>query len=428
LHVAVLQHGQGQTEQQFTPNDRESAEATLARVHDVLKHNYYDPTFRGIDIDERYKSYLEQIKSAKSIQAAYRVVEAYLVGLNDSHTIFIPPANANHVAYGFRLRMIGDQCFITDVSPDSDAAQKLHPGDQVLSLDGYALNRNDLWQLEYYLYRLPPRRTTDFILRDVSGSKRQESIVVEFQKGEAMVNRWSPSLARMQMEKWQQNIKSRSAKQGDVLLWKLASFNEDEGSLSHMLGEALKHRALILDLRGNAGGSERNLAFVLGGFFDRDLTIANQTMRNRQKPLIAKSRGRSTFTGQLIVLIDSRSASASEILARVVQIEHRGTVLGDRSSGSVMAAQFFPLSSETGSGPVWGAEITVADMIMGDGKSIENIGVTPDSILLPTAADIAAARDPVLSHAVGLAGGNLHPDAAGKIFPYEWPSVDPTKN
>jgi C-terminal processing protease CtpA/Prc len=93
-----------------------------------------------------------------------------------------------------------------------------------------------------------------------------------------------------------------------------------------------------------------------------------------------------------------------------------------------MAAQFFPLSSETGSGPVWGAEITVADMIMGDGKSIENIGVTPDSILLPTAADIAAARDPVLSHAVGLAGGNLHPDAAGKIFPYEWPSVDPTKN
>ena len=131
----------------------------------VLKHNYFDPSFHGIDIDERYKKYIEQLKNAKSIPDAYRVIEAYLAGLNDSHTIFIPPPNSNHVAYGFRLKMIGDQCFITDVRPASDAAKKLRPGDQVLSLDGYTLNRNDLWQLEYYLYRLPPRLTTAFTVR-----------------------------------------------------------------------------------------------------------------------------------------------------------------------------------------------------------------------------------------------------------------------
>jgi hypothetical protein len=44
----------------------------------------------------------------------------------------------------------------------------------------------------------------------------------------------------------------------------------------------------------------------------------------------------------------------------------------------------------------------------------------PDELLLPTGADLAANRDPVLSHAAALAGLKLDPDAAGKLFPIEW--------
>jgi C-terminal processing protease CtpA/Prc len=229
----------------------------------------------------------------------------------------------------------------------------------------------------------------------------------------------------MQIERWQHNIRSRSAEQGDVLLWKFASFNEDEGSIGHMLSEARKYRALVLDLRENGGGSQNNLAFVLGSLFDHDITIAKEVTRKEAKPLVAKSRGRSAFTGQLIVLIDSRSASASEVLARVVQIEHRGVVIGDRSAGSIMTAQFFPLSPGVGMGFDYGVEITVADMIMADGKSLEHLGVTPDRVFLPTADDLAAGRDPVLAHAAALAGVTLDATAAGKLFPVEWPATEP---
>jgi C-terminal processing protease CtpA/Prc len=415
------------SQQEFTAHDREFAEGILSQVYETLKHNYYDPTFHGIDIDQRLKTYADQIKTAKTMGAAYRVIEAYLAGLGDSHTVFIPPPNSKLVTYGFRLKMIGDRCFITDVRPSTDAAQKLHPGDQVISLDGYTLNRKDLWQLEYYLYRLPPRLTTDFALRGVTGEVRHESVTADFQEARLRTG-FSVGDVRLRAEKLQHISRSRSVEVGNVLLWKFPAFNGDEDTIFRLVGQARKHESLILDLRENLGGFESTLQFMLGHLFDHDVTIGRQIMRKEQKSLVAKSRGHEAFNGKLIVLIDSRTSSAAEIFARVVQIQSRGTVIGDRSGGSVMTAQFFPLKEGVGFVIPFGVEITVGSLLMADGKSLENTGVTPDVIVLPSEADLASGRDPVLAYAIEMAGGKLDATAAGKLFQYEWPPVDINKN
>ena len=53
-------------------------------------------------------------------------------------------------------------------------------------------------------------------------------------------------------------------------------------------------------------------------------------------------------------------------------------------------------------------------------KSSAPVRVTPDTLMLPTPADLAAKPDPVLAYAAGLTGAKLDPDAAGKMFPIEW--------
>jgi carboxyl-terminal processing protease len=137
--------------------------------------------------------------------------------------------------------------------------------------------------------------------------------------------------------------------------------------------------------------------------------------------MTTKSFGKETFTGKLVVLVDSNSASASELFARVIQLEKRGVILGDRSSGAVMEAKRYSYHMGEDSMIFYGASITDADLRMTDGNSLEHTGVTPDEVVLPAAEDLANGRDPVMAHAAQILGFKLSPEDAGKFFPFEWP-------
>lgn len=154
--------------------------------------------------------------------------------------------------------------------------------------------------------------------------------------------------------------------------------------------------------------------------FVRDVTIGVEKTRKGDQPEVAKGR-KDAFAGKIVVLVDSQSASASEVTARVLQIEKRATVIGDRTAGAVMTSKFFPhtLGQElggVGSVAFCGTSITVADLRMSDGASLEKAGVTPDEIVLPTVADLAAERDPVLARAMAILGGAMTAAEAGRFY------------
>ena len=88
----------------------------------------------------------------------------------------------------------------------------------------------------------------------------------------------------------------------------------------------------------------------------------------------------------------------------------------DLPHGAVMTSRVF--GDEVGLDVVifYGVSVTVADVIMSDGKSLEHHGVTPDEVRLPTGEDLAAGKDVVLSYAASLHGVTLDPVEAGKFF------------
>jgi len=415
---------QQQEQQPISKYDRERALTMLSDVRYALKKNYYDPSFHGVDVDARYKTYEQRINATRTLADAFRTVAAYLSGLDDSHTFFVPPRRSYRINYDYRMQIIGETPYITDVRPNTDAAQKLHPGDQILTLDGYSLNRKDLWQLEYYLDQIAPEITTRFKLRDVSGNVREEVVSTKYQRRQRLndVSLLGSDFWRLVFEGEAERrlLRNRHVEQGDLMIWKMPVFKSESPEIEHLISMARKHKALILDLRGNPGGYEATLTELLGSVFDHDVKIGTRITRKGETKFVAKSHGKNTFTGKLIVIVDSRSGSAAELFARVVQIEGRGTVLGDRSSGTVMEASFFPFQSGVDVVIYYGASITEANLIMGDNTSLEKAGVMPDEVVLPKPGDLAAGRDPVLARAAELAGSALDPVAAGKLFPFEW--------
>jgi carboxyl-terminal processing protease len=197
-----------------------------------------------------------------------------------------------------------------------------------------------------------------------------------------------------------------------------------ESALDSMMSKARSHKSLILDLRENSGGSVEILKRLVGHFFEKDVKIGDQKMRKTTKPLLAKTRGTDYFKGNLIVLTSNRSASASETFARTIQLEDRGKVIGDRSAGAVMEGKFFDMSLGAGTTLYYAMNITVADMLMPDGKSLEKNGIIPDVMMIPSGSDIAQHRDPVLSYAARLAGVDIAPEKAGTFFPFDWADYD----
>ncbi len=403
----------------MTNEQRDSAVRMLERVRDVVKDNYYDPGFHGVDLKGRCEAAKERLAKVTTLSEAYGLAAWLLEPLNDSHTVFLPPSRPYRIENGWRMNFFGERCYLTAVQAGSDAAaQGLKPGDQMLGMEGFRMERNSAWKLEYSFEALAPRSAMHLIVAAPNGAPRELLVKANVQKLPKVLDLefdWrDPDAIRMQ--------ESQVVEFGDkVMVWKFPGFSAENREIDRFIAKANKHEALILDLRRNPGGAESTLAHLVSSVVAHDVQIGEHVGRSPKKPMMAKAEGTNKrFSGTLIVLVDSGSASAAEIFARVIQIEKRGPVLGDHSSGRVMEARIY--YSQVGElfGIPFGVEVATSDLIMADGKSLEHTGVTPDQIILPSAEDLAAGRDPVLSRAANLAGVELTPEKAGQVFPAIW--------
>ncbi len=426
--VAVLALlGAAWPQQQMSGFERGRALDMLQTISNDVRKHYYDPKFHGVDFEGRVAEARQQIQKSTTFNMAMSHIAAALDILNDSHTFFLPPQHAYRHSYGMQYQIIGNGCYVTQVRPGSDAETKgVKPGDQILGIDGYSVNRADLWKLQYMLSVLRPQGGLRLALQDPSGVQRQVDIAAKIRDTKRVTDLTGEGGASdiwdliREDETQEHLLRARSVEYGDqVTVIKVPEFAFSPLEVESMLAKARKHSNLILDLRGNPGGSVDSLKYMVGGMFDKEIKIADRVGRKDTKPEMAKPM-HNPFTGKLVVLVDGRSASAAEIFARIVQLEKRGVVIGDRTEGAVMEAKHYQEQAGADTVIFYGASITEWDLIMTDGKSLEHTGVTPDQLLLPSPNAIANGRDPVLAHALETLGVKVTSEEAGKAFPYEW--------
>ena len=415
-----------QPQAKLSKDEKQEVLQMLDTISKDVKKHYYDPKLRGIDWDANVQKYRERIEAAASLNRSFSEVAAALDVLNDSHTFFLPPPRPYKHDFGWQIGIVGEKCLVLAVRPQSDAEAKgIRPGDQVLAINGFTPQKDNLWKMNYVFNALRPQPALNVSLISPAGQQRDIQLISAMRvlpKVRDLTGHGFFDYIR-DLQNDVDVTKTRYAElQGDILVIKLPEFVLSEMGVDSMMKKARHKNALILDLRGNPGGDVDTLNELVRNLFDHDVKICDRVTRENSKPDNAKTIGKNAFSAKLFVLIDSRSASAAEILARVVQIEKRGIIVGDRSAGAVMEARHYPYRLGLDVIVPYGASITDADLIMTDGKTLEKVGVLPDEVTLPVPADLAAGHDTVLAHVIELAGGKITPEEAGKLFPVLWPS------
>jgi C-terminal processing protease CtpA/Prc len=386
----------------------------LADLRSDIAGNYYDKGFRGKDLAQLFQNATEKVAAATTTAEAVDIISGTLFEFGDSHTRFYTPPRATRANYGWTLAAVGDAPLVMWVDPASDAAkQGLAPGDRILAVNRFQPSRENLWQMQHYYRVIRPQAQQRLVVRKPDGTERTLDVASKVERVPVM--QLSDAIDEATSEDSADPDLDRAVEPG-IVIWRMRQFRDAE-EMGPFVAKARGAKALVLDLRGNGGGLLDGLKSLVGWTFDREIHVMTRVGRKGERREIAKPKSKP-FLGKLVVLVDSRSASAAECFARIVQLEKRGIVIGDRSSGKVMVSEVFGHEfGATGYETVYGASITVSDALMSDGARLEDVGVRPDEFLVPTPADLAAGRDPVLARAVATLGGTLTPEAAGKLLP-----------
>ena len=185
---------------------------------------------------------------------------------------------------------------------------------------------------------------------------------------------------------------------GDVGYININTFSENTGADTRAaimgIDKSLGHRPLgyVVDLRNNGGGLLTQAIAVGDAFLDHGEIVSQ---RGREKADIERYYAKSGDDAHglpIVVLTDSGTASASEIVAGALQDHHRALIMGERTFGKGSVQTLLPL------GPKTALRLTTARYYTPSGRSVQEGGIQPD-IMVPQISDPDYKTRPVFREA-----------------------------
>ena len=186
---------------------------------------------------------------------------------------------------------------------------------------------------------------------------------------------------------------------------RLTSFNENSaGQIKKEINKFEKNKNLksyILDLRNNPGGLLSQAIKISDFFLDNGEIVSTKSRQQSENRKWFAKKGDLTKGKTILVLINYGSASASEIVAGALKDHKRAILIGENSYGKGSVQSIIPLKNK---GAI---RLTVAKYYLPSGKSISEVGVSPDIEIDEEGDDfkIKTETDNQLNYAIKLLNG-----------------------
>ncbi|MCW5937722.1 MAG: PDZ domain-containing protein [Fimbriimonadaceae bacterium] len=347
----------------------------LKSMGEMIKKQAYVP---GVDFskwDETVEKHRSDLDAAKTQVDFTREVNQALGEYGFSHIVLYSPVmassrvNQNMVGIGVRIQLEPTGIRVMSVFPKSPAEEVgIQAGDLIVGADGKAVRTPaDLAGKEGTRAKVDVVRGSERLLLDVERRKFSTVIPETLQKLDAKTS---------------------------LLTVPTFDIGYSSKNVNALMEQAMGSDRLIVDLRNNGGGAVRNLLDLCGYFLKPEQalgTFVDKSLVEKYEKATGKVAGKdvrpvaawapdklraipqkSRFSGQVVVLVNGATGSASEMFAAAMRDHLGAKVVGSKSAGAVLASYMRPLAQG------FVLQYPVTDYVTVKGLRIEGIGIAPD--------------------------------------------------
>jgi len=346
-------------------------------------------------LSKRYNYAIKRLKQSES-EDVFQVVMNSFARVVEPHTSYLSPRNAEKFQMDMNLSLEGigavlradeEYTVIQSVVPGgpADKSNDLKPKDRIIGVAQGEDKFKDVigWRLDDVVDLIKGPKDSKVRLQILSGeddvlikvvSIVRDKIILEDRAAKSEIyfenkdDKTSNKLGVITIPSFYNNLSRDVNKELDKL-------------------KAEKVSGIIIDLRGNGGGSLREATLLTGLFIDKGPVVQVRDGANRVQ-VNSDDDGVSSYDGSLTVMVDRYSASASEIFAAAIQDYGRGVIVGEHTFGKGTVQQHRGLGRvyDLYDNPLGSIQFTIAKFYRINGGSTQHRGVLPD-IAFPTAID-----------------------------------------
>lgn len=367
---------------------------------------------------KRYKYAVKRIKQSES-EDVFQLVMNSFARVVEPHTSYLSPRNAERFQMEMNLSLEGigavlraeeDYTVIQSVisGGPADASKGLKPKDRIVGVAQGEKDFEDVigWRLDDVVDKIKGPKGTTVRLQVLSGESDDVSDIKEITivrdkiklenkaaKSEVYYEGTGIEKAETDDEKTEDSVNAEPTKLGKKLgIITIPSFYNNlsrdvKKEIAKLKDQEVQ--GIIVDLRGNGGGSLPEATLLTGLFIDKGPVVQIRNGANRVDVHRDKD-GISYYDGPLTVMVDRYSASASEIFAAAIQDYGRGVIVGEHTFGKGTVQQHRGLGRvyDLYEHPLGSIQYTIAKFYRINGGSTQHRGVLPD-IAFPSAVDPA---------------------------------------